>query len=224
MSQAFVDQVTLDCLLNKSLFNTQVKNKKAQSVNKEERKFYKKRIYNLFKEMLINKAEPADLLPDVKYTYDNFINASINYFKTIDSNDLLQEQYKTLDEAALENIDTIPELCDDKTIMTSEEADKLMMRSIKITTPSLDKYVKRKSTKPEEKLILPKQKEVNLMDSELKVKGLSNNSSNSNNNIINKKKNITNKYDEIINTKKENKETIDKNEKKSSKNEENQKK
>ena len=203
MSQAFVDQVTLDCLLNKSLFNTQVKNKKAQSVNKEDKKFYKKRIYNLFKEMLINKAEPEDLFPDVKYAYDNFITASINYFKTIDNTDLLQEEYKTLDETALENINAIPELGDD---IGLEEADKLMMRSIKITTQTLDKYVKRKSTKPEEKLILPKQKEVNLMDPELKVKGLQSN------NINIKKKNITNKYDELINTKKENKETIDKNE------------
>ena len=207
MSQAFVDQVTLDCLLNKSLFNTQVKNKKAQSVNKEDKKFYKKRIYNLFKEILINKSEPENLFPDVKYAYDNFINSSINYFKTIDSNDLLQEEYKTLDEAALENINVIPELGDDIAV---EEADKLMMRSIKIKTPSLDKYVKRKSTKPEEKLILPKQKEVNLMDPELKVKGLQNSSNSNNNNV--KKKNITNKYDELINTKKENKETLDKNE------------
>ena len=206
MSQAFVDQVTLDCLLNKEMFNTHVKNKKAQAVNKEDKKFYKKRIYNLFKEMLINKAEPEDLFPDVKYAYDNFINASINYFKTIDSNDLLQEEYKNLDEQEAININSIPELGDDKTIMTSEEADKLLMRSVKITTPSLDKYVKRKSTKPKEKLILPKQKEINLMDPELKVKGLQNN----NNNI--KKKNITNKYDELINTKKKNKETNDKNE------------
>ena len=208
MSQAFVDQVTLDCLLNKSLFNNQVKNKKAQSVNKEERKFYKKRIYNLFKEILITKSEPENLFPDVKYAYDNFINASINYFKTIDNTDLLQEEYKTLDESALENINAIPELGDDIAV---EEADKLMMRSIKIKTPSLDKYVKRKNIKPEEKLILPKQKEVNLMDPELKVKGLNSNNS-SNNNINIKKKNITNKYDELINTKKENKETIDKNE------------
>ena len=207
MSQAFVNQITLDCLLNKEMFNTHVKNKKAQAVNKEDKKFYKKRIYNLFKEMLINKSEPEDLFPDVKYAYDNFINASINYFKTIDSNDLLQEEYKNLDEQEAININSIPELGDDKTIMTSEEADKLLMRSVKITTPSLDKYVKRKSTKPKEKLILPKQKEINLMDPELKVKGLQNNN---NNNI--KKKNITNKYDELINTKKENKETIDKNE------------
>ncbi len=201
MSQAFVDQVTLDCLLNKSMFNAHVKNKKAHSINKEERKFYKKRIYNLFKEMLINKAEPEDLLPDVKYAYDNFLNASINYFKTIDNNDLLQEEYKTLDDnnVALENINAIPELGDDVGL---EDADKLLMRSIKITPPSLDKYVKRKSTKPEEKLIMPKQKEVNLMNPELKVKGLQNNS-NSNNNNIQKKENITNKYDEIINAKKD---------------------
>jgi hypothetical protein len=206
MSQAFVDQVTLDCLLNKSLFNNQVKNKKAQSVNKEDKKFYKKRIYNLFKEILINKSEPENLFPDVKYAYDNFINTSINYFKTIDSNDLLQEEYKKLDEEESANINTIPDLGNDNVV---EEADKLLLRSITITTPTLDKYVKRKTTKPEEKLILPKQKEVNLMDPELKVKGLQNNSNN-NNNV--KKKNITNKYDELINTKKENKETIGKNE------------
>ena len=200
MSQAFVDQVTLDCLLNKSMFNAHVKNKKAHSINKEERKFYKKRIYNLFKEMLINKSEPDDLLPDVKYAYDNFINASINYFKTIDNNDLLQEEYKTLDEEEmvdLENLNAVPELGDDDNIVGLEEADKLLMRSIKITTAPLDKFVKRKSTKPEALVIMPKQKEVNLLDPELKVKGL--------NNIIQKKENITNKYDEHIETKKEQK-------------------
>lgn len=209
MSQAFVDQVTLDCLLNKSMFGAHVKNKKSQSVNKEERKFYKKRIYNLFKELLINKAEPDDLLPDVKYAYDNFVNASINYFKTIDNNDLLQEEYKTLDDnnLTLENINAIPSLCDDVSV---EDADKLLMRSIKITPPSLDKYVKRKSTKPQEQIIMPKQKDVNLLDPELKVKGLH---INSNNNNIEKKENITNKYDEIIKTKKDKNEKYDKKDK-----------
>ena len=207
MSQAFVDQVTLDCLLNKSMFNAHIKNKKALSINKEDKKFYKKRIYNLFKELLINKLEPDNLLPDVKYAYDNFVNASINYFKTIDNNDLLQEEYKTLDEGEIININANPELGDDVGV---EEADKLLMRSIKITPPSLDKYVKRKSTKPEEKLIMPKQKEINLMNPDLKVKGIQ---SNSNNNNIQKKENITNKYDEIINAKNEN-DKKDKNSKK----------
>jgi hypothetical protein len=187
MSEAFVNQVTLDCLLNKEMFNKHVKNQKAKSINKEERKFYKKRIYNLFKELLITKEEPEDLLPDVKYAYDNFIHSCIHYFKTIDNNDLNQEEYKNLNEEP--DISNIQEL-DDDNLKTEEEANKLLMRSIKITTPPLDKFVKRKTTKVEEKLIMPKQKEINLNDPELKLKG------------INKKKNITNKYDEINNSKK----------------------
>ena len=188
MSQAFVDQVTLDYLLNKDMFNKHIKTQKAKSINKEDRKFYKKRIYNLFKEILITKEEPENLLPDVKYAYDNFINSCINYFKTIDNNDLIQEEYKGLDE--IPDIINIPELKDNN-LQTEEEANKLLMRSIKITTLPLDNFVKRKSTKVEEKLILPKQKEINLNNPELKIKG------------INKKKNITNKYDENLNTKKE---------------------
>ena len=188
MSQAFVDQVTLDYLLNKDMFNKHVKTQKAKSINKEDRKFYKKRIYNLFKELLITKEEPEDLLPDVKYAYDNFINSCINYFKTIDNNDLNQEEYKSLDETL--DIINVPEL-NDNNLQTEEEANKLLMRSIKITTLPLDNFVKRKTTKVEEKIILPKQKEINLNGPELKIKG------------INKKKNITNKYDEILNTKKE---------------------
>lgn len=188
MSQSFVDQVTLDYLLNKDMFNKHIKTQKTKSINKEDRKFYKKRIYNLFKELLITKKEPEDLLPDVKYAYDNFINSCINYFKTIDNNDLNQEEYKGLDETP--NIISIPELKDNN-LQTEEDANKLLMRSIKITTFPLDNFVKRKSTKVEEKLILPKQKEINLNGPELKIKG------------IDKKKNITNKYDETLNTKKE---------------------
>ena len=198
MSDAFVNQVTLDCLLNKEMFNKHVKNQKSKSINKEERKFYKKRIYNLFKELLITKEEPEDLLPDVKYAYDNFIHSCIHYFKTIDNNDLNQEEYKNLYEEP--DISNILELNDDS-LKTEEEANKLLMRSIKITTPPLDKFVKRKTTKVEEQIIMPKQKEINLNDPELKLKG------------INKKKNITNKYDEINNSKKENKEDINKKEK-----------
>ena len=198
MSDAFVNQVTLDCLLNKEMFNKHVKNQKSKSINKEERKFYKKRIYNLFKELLITKEEPEDLLPDVKYAYDNFIHSCIHYFKTIDNNDLNQEEYKNLYEEP--DISNISELNDDS-LKTEEEANKLLMRSIKITTPPLDKFVKRKTTKPQQQIIMPKQKEINLNDPELKLKG------------INKKKNITNKYDEINNSKKENKEDINKKEK-----------
>lgn len=177
MSQAFVDQVTLDCLLNKTMFNSQVKNKKEKLINKEDSKFYKKRIYNLFKELLIKNEEPEDLFPDVKYAYDNFMNSCINYFKIIDNNNLNQEKYKDLDE--IPDINNISELKDNN-LHTEQEANKLLMRSIKITTPYLDNFIKRKN------IILPKEKEINLNDIG-----------------INKNKNISNKYDENLNEKKE---------------------
>ena len=68
------------------------------------------------------------------------------------------------------------------------DADKLLMRSIKIDVPTLDKYVTRISTKKKEEIILPKQKDINLNDPEFKIKGL-------------KKNNITNIYEDK-NTKK----------------------
>jgi hypothetical protein len=72
------------------------------------------------------------------------------------------------------------------------------MRSFKITKPSLDNFVKIKYTKKPSEIVLPKQKDINLKDPDLRNKG------------IRKKKNIINKYDENINSKKEITETTDK--------------
>jgi hypothetical protein len=63
-----------------------------------------------------------------------------------------------------------------------------MMRSINIK-PTLNNFVQKIKIKSEE-MIIPKQKEVNLKDPTLKIKGI-------------KKKNITNKYDENNESKKE---------------------
>ena len=177
MSQSYVDQVTIDCLLNKNVINQYLKKKE----NKEEIKFYKKRIYNLFKEIITGNS-PDDLLPDVKYAYSNFLTESIRYFKTVDNNDIIQSEYKDMEFP--------PEIgCNVNDVSGNVVyADKLLMRSIKIDVPTLDKYVTRIRTKKEEKIILPKKKDINLNDPELKNKGL-------------KKNNITNIYEDK-NTKK----------------------
>ena len=91
--QAFVDQITLDCLLNKEMYTDHVQNKKISKVNKEERKLYKKRIFQLFKDS-ITGSEPEDLPMDVKYAYNNYLNACIQYFKTKDNHDIIQSELK----------------------------------------------------------------------------------------------------------------------------------
>ena len=181
MSEAFVNQITLDCLLNKQMYSNHLKSKKVTQQNKEERKFYRKRTYNLFKE-IISGCEPEDLLPDVKYAYDNFINSAIHYFKTIDNNDIIQSEYKDVDIALQKCSSEIVDLS--ANFASTAEADNLLLRSIKIDVPTLDKYVTRtKTNKKKETIILPKQREINLNDPELKNKGL-------------KKNNITNIYED----------------------------
>jgi hypothetical protein len=190
MGDSFVNQVTLDCLLNKELLDKKLSNKLAKTVDKKDKKFYRKRIHNLAKELLISREDMKDIPVDIKFAFNNFIKVCINHFKTIDNNDIIQQEHEHIDYENIEkglsvgeNIDEI----NDNTILNKEEADKLLMRSINISTSSLDNFVQRKVTKPGKQMIIPKQREINLKDPALKEKGITNKG---------KKKNINNKYDE----------------------------
>jgi len=190
--ESFLNKVTLDCLINKDQYNKYVSNTIIKSINRKDKKFYRKRIYNLAKELLLSNEEPQNLMPDVKHAFDNFVNSCIHYFKIIDRNDINQEEYKLLTTT----LNNIPELEVDDNIQNKEDADKLLMRSIKIEAPSLDQFVKIKYTKRPEDMFLPKQKEIDLKDPALKIKGILKSG---------KKKNITNKYDEKNNKNEKNK-------------------
>lgn len=128
MSQSFVDQVTLDLLLNKQMYTDHVENKKKSQINKEERKFYKKRIFQLFKDIITN-SKPQELPMDVKYTYNNFVNACIQYFKIKDNHDIIQSEYKDFIFSVSETEDQIIDESINQ-IKNNLEADKLLIRSI----------------------------------------------------------------------------------------------
>jgi hypothetical protein len=181
MSVDIVNQITLDCLLNKEMHNKHFRSKKIEEKNKEEIKFYRKRTFYLFKE-IISGNTPEDLLLDVKYAYDNFINSTVNYFKTIDKNDIIQAEYNDIDNLLLNSNNNIIDLSFNLT--DNIEADNLLLRSVKINLHTLDKYVIRtKINKIKDNIILPKQREINLKSYDLKTKGL-------------KKNNITNIYED----------------------------
>ncbi len=195
MSENIINQITLDCLLNKELYQKHVKSSICKNIDKKDKKFYRKRVYNLTKELLLTKDKEfnSNLLPDVKRAFDNYVNTCIHYFKIIDNNDILQEDYKEYQKMdQILDINGSEEIIIDNTA-TKEDADKMMMRSINITNNSLDKFVKVKNLK-KENIILPKQKEVNLKDPILKNKG------------IKKKKNIPINYEENKKTDTEKKE------------------
>jgi hypothetical protein len=182
-SNDLINKITLDYLLNTEQYgkSKNIKEReKGRRVNKDDKKFYRKRIFNLFKDLLTKP--PENVSPDVIYTFENFLNASINYFQTLDKTDILQEDYKFID---IDNISN-------DNVQSIEDANKLVMRSIPLTQGSLSNFVTKKVSKPK-LLILPKQREVDLLNPELKTKGIP-------------KKNITNKYEENKETKNEQKE------------------
>ena len=185
MSQSLVNQITLDCLINKEIFDKHKSIEKNMKLNKKDKKFYRKRILNLTRELLLSDKENENkniIPPDLLYAFNNYVKTCINNFKTIDKNDIIQEEYKAIDlsnnDSYLEFDFELKEL-QDKTV----EDNKLFMRSIK-TKNYLDDFVKYKYIKKEEDIILPKMKDINLKEPNLRNKG------------IKKKENIPIIYDE----------------------------
>ena len=184
MSDDFVNRVTLDCLLNKEMYSNQIKTKKERALSKEDKRFYRKRIYSLFKEIISGKP-PPDLFLDVKSTYDTFENTAINYFKAIDRSDIIQSDYDarvTVDDLSNNTIDCSIN-CSINSATDYNECLLSSLRSVKMNTPTLDKYVTKTRTKKKEELILPQQKDINLQNPEFKSKGV-------------KKNNITSIYED----------------------------
>jgi hypothetical protein len=192
MSDNLINEITLDCLMNKEQYQKYISRKNTKKENVKDIKFYRKRIYYLTKELLLSKEQASPLLPEVKNAFDNYIKTCINYFKIIDRNDIIQEDFKDILDGEIDvinemdeinEIEEIEEINKNIIINTPKSPDNFFMRQVKIKN-SLDDFVKVKKNNPKE-IILPKQKKINLKDPSLKNKG------------IVKKKNITNKYEDI---------------------------
>ena len=170
-----VNQLSLKFFLNKDIYGKHLEKITAESKieYKKDRRFYRKRIYELTKQ-LINEHDSNPLIcnKDLHLAFEMYSKVCIEYFKILDKNDILQEDYLHLLESKNQiNID--PNLSIEN-INSIEEADQLLMRSIKIVEPnSLEKLVKRKSTKCMKKeMPLPIQKNIDLKDPLLKKKGI----------------------------------------------------
>ena len=187
-SNAFLNQASLDYLINTKQYKIQLTTALNTKINKKDKRFYRRRILNLTKELLSKEESEIVVSPDIKYAFDNLVKTCVHYFKILDRNDIIQEDYNEFDDEIKEGI----EMSESSKIL-KEENEKLLMRSVKMSNHSLDNFIKIKMTKTQEELIIPQQKEINLKDPILKNKG------------INKKKNIINNYDE--DTKKQSNET-----------------
>ena len=177
-----VNQITLDCLLNKEQYakylNSSVK--KTMESNKRDRKFYKKRIIQMTKDMLASDDIEIPITSDILFAFDNFTRTCISYFKMMDKTDILQTDYPPVITTTTNLLD---DLSPDNRLLL-EESNKSIMRSVKLSPITMDKFVKRISTASNENPpFIPLKREVNLKDPELRNKG------------IRKKKNVDTLYD-----------------------------
>jgi hypothetical protein len=186
MSNNLVNELSLEYLMSKGQYerylNKQTDKTDKTNTNRKDKKFYRKRILNLSRDLILNQA-PDNLLVDVKYAFDNYVKTCIHYFKAIDETDIIQEDY----DGICEQNKILDKLLGEESVVelqNKNDIDKLLMRSIKMNMGPLDGFVKVTNTRPPNPQIIPIQKEINLKDPELKNKG------------IRKKKNINNKYEE----------------------------
>lgn len=185
-----INQITIDCLINKDMYDNMLNSSEVKKDNLKEMKFYRKRIYDLAKRLLISKEDRESVTPDVNYAFSNFVKTSISYFKIIDKQDILQKDYEGLEEAANNNNNS--KINEDEEELNNYDAyiiKKITMPQDKLKMSTMDNFVIRKQAEEiEETIIFPQKREFNLKDESLKNKGIKKKESK-------EKKNINNKYD-----------------------------
>ena len=187
-------EITLECLMNRQAYSKYLKQEGVKMKhNLKDKHFYKKRIYDLTKSLMHNEISPSE---EINRAFDNYVNRCIQYFKILDTTDILQQDY-----AGIEYANT----CSNTSLTDYNE---YITKQIKYYQPnSLEKLIKRtiiQSDKPAP--ILPKQKDINLKDPALRVKGIKNEPKNDpknelkhdpKNELIGKNNNIDNIHEEV---------------------------
>jgi hypothetical protein len=90
---SYVNDITLECLMNKKMYERlNLKNKKS-TVERKERKLYRKRIIALTCEMLLNNTDDFQIEnEDVVNSFRQYTKNCIQYFKATDENDHYQKE------------------------------------------------------------------------------------------------------------------------------------
>ena len=143
------------------LTNTRMKSKVEnldKGINKEDLKFYRKRILQQTK----NYLREGRLDSSVDRAFDNFADRLIEYYKFIDKKEQIQSEYKEMKEPKKKKVMDIDML----------EENMKMMKEVEAPVKTIKDFVTVVAEKPKKKRVIPKLKEYNLKKDELRIKGL----------------------------------------------------
>jgi len=138
-----------------------------KEINKSDIKFYRKRILQLTKDLLRGKK----MSNIINGSFDAYIDTAIKSFKFEDEAELLQAEFKDLEEKKKKNKTS--------TEFKSSESDKFMMKDLKNKkNDNIKNFAIIKTKKTKEKLITPIQRKFDLKTDVLKNKGVKKKKSN----------------------------------------------
>lgn len=153
------DYISYQYLINNDRMKKDKQSQALQNLSSKDKKFYRKRFYNLTKKLYKNQINN----PSLERIFNNYLDESIKYFQFLDLSDSLQEEYNNLnitnDEKEKSNFNY--NIDNDNDIIARKTHSQ----------NSLDDFVIKKKTK---KIIniFPEKKVVNLYDKKLKKKGI----------------------------------------------------
>ena len=192
-----VNYITLETMSNNDSYNKYLKRNKMDhdAVLKREKKFYRKRIIALTKDILFNnlttnQPPPSDSLSQtdthtpkiddiIISSFNTYARLCISHFKFKDTMDTIQGEYKDINHETYLNScgvdnDTADNDYDEGNYNPANnlsEANKLCMKQTDKKIITLDNYVI-KTTAPKNEMILPKTKNINLKDPKFKKKDI----------------------------------------------------
>lgn len=168
----------LEYLTNPAYYNIISKNRKnminnMNINNKQEVKFYRKRIIALTKDML-KGAVPSEGLKEI---HDEYVKSIIKYFKILDKTDIIQDQYNNISDEVKDSSDNFKDNDDDDDdviideTLTIDDANELIMKK-PVVTSNLNNFVISTATQQTDTRIIPVKLEIDLNSPSLKRKGI----------------------------------------------------
>ena len=163
-----IDYLTLEIMANTDSYNKYLKknNLDHDSVLKKEKRFYRKRIISMAKDILFNNNSGQD--EEILNAFNTYARMCISYFKFKDTMDTIQGEYTNMNiadgadgaDADMTDID-----------LDISEANKLFMRQMEKKVLTLDNFVIKTAPPPDE-MVVPQTKDFNLKDPKYKKKDI----------------------------------------------------
>jgi hypothetical protein len=169
-----INYITLEIMAKSDTYNKYLKrnNLEHDTVLKGDKRFYRKRIAAMAKDILnnnVNNNSDSPINDVIINAFNTFARLCISHFKFKDTMDNIQGDYKDMvivdtSTGEASSVDTIEG-------WSMDEANKLFMKQIDKKVITMDNFVT-KTSPPQDEMIIPKTKDLNLKDPKYKKKDI----------------------------------------------------